>query len=117
MQLIALQIHREDSGTIQLKMAADDDGQVLLPQQGLAELQQPHQQHVVSSTANKHCPTPHCKCGNCRRQHIVLLPLPYASVYSSMCCLLQLCAELDTDLGSLYACNLHSCLLSCVGLQ
>ena len=50
-QLVATQTHHEDPSSVQLRMAANDDGQVLLPQQVLTELQQPHEQHVVSPTA------------------------------------------------------------------
>lgn len=47
-QVVADQAHHQESGDIQLRTAADGAAQSLLPQQVLAELQQPQEQHVVS---------------------------------------------------------------------
>lgn len=49
-QVVADQVHHHDSGDIQLRTAADGAAQSLLPQQVLAELQQPQEQHLVSHT-------------------------------------------------------------------
>ncbi|KAL3152995.1 hypothetical protein ABBQ38_012023 [Trebouxia sp. C0009 RCD-2024] len=46
-QVVADQAHHQESGDIQLRTAADGAAQSLLPQQVLAELQQPQEQHVV----------------------------------------------------------------------
>lgn len=104
MQLVAAQTHHEDLSSIQLKLALDDVDQILSPQQGLAELQQPHQQHVVSPSADmwqllqaKH------RAVTCHFHMYLLHVLP--------------AAEVDTGLGWLHACNMHSCLLICMGLQ
>lgn len=84
MQLVAFQTHHEGLSSFHLKLAADDDGhhrQVLLQQQGLAERQQPHQQHVVSPTANMASVAGKTLCCD--------MPYACAPVCSCLICLLQ----------------------------
>lgn len=102
MQLVASQTHRQDSSSIQLKLAAANDGQLLSPQQGLAELQHPHQQHVDESFC-KHMETVVGKTSCCYRAicvSIFLHVLPAATVCK------QGGAKFGTDLGRPHACKL-----------